>query len=492
MRPDRALASNALLSDIRAPESTERRTAPTHSKTLLAVILGLIVLARLGFAGLVFASPELALANDTDRYVPIANAILAGNAYAWTTQHPGELLNTVGYPLFLAGVFASLGREPGDVALAQLLATSALAVVVFVLLTRRLGAAAGLAAAVVVAVDPLTILWSMTMLTESLFAVTLGLGTVLVAAWVYSRNQLTLALAGMFFAAACLVKPFALLIIVIWAAGLIVFPGRAGGASRPQLARGIRQSLLFLLPSVLLIAPWFVRNGLLWNCPTLSSVDRVTMRDYMAAKVLAEVEHVELAATQAQLQAADPGVCPSQTAKYWGIILDNPGIYASLHMAGTIPVLIATSFDRWLQYFGTEYTMPDLWRPYMDAGWTGLISVLGNEMHLHSRAFGLLLALTAFQLLLYALAFAGAIAVLRRYPAVDRWYAAMIILSILVLVLSPGQGGHERFRVPVQPLLAILIAYGAARIEAARRQTTPKPTRASRLRLGYNGAEREP
>ena len=38
----------------------------------------------------------------------------------------------------------------------------------------------------------------------------------------------------------------------------------------------------------------------------------------------------------------------------------------------------------------------------------------------------------------------------------------MILSSIAVLVLAPGQGGHERFRVPVQPMLTILVSYGAA------------------------------
>ena len=38
----------------------------------------------------------------------------------------------------------------------------------------------------------------------------------------------------------------------------------------------------------------------------------------------------------------------------------------------------------------------------------------------------------------------------------------MIAISVLILVLTPGQGGHERFRVPAQPLLAILAAYGLA------------------------------
>jgi hypothetical protein len=40
--------------------------------------------------------------------------------------------------------------------------------------------------------------------------------------------------------------------------------------------------------------------------------------------------------------------------------------------------------------------------------------------------------------------------------------ALIMTLAIFVLVLAPGQGGHERFRVPVQPLLAILAGYGIA------------------------------
>ena len=491
--PSQCLRSGraALLADLKVPGMPssgtgvsgiqDRRTDGPRRQRLLEVILGLLVLARLGFAALVYARPDLALANDSDRYVPIANSILAGRAYAWSTQHPGELLNTIGYPLFLAGVFAGFGREPGDVALAQLLATGALAVLMYAALGRRLGPTAGFAAAAVVVIDPLTILWSMTVLTEAVFAVALGMGAVLLASWSHSRNTPTLVLAGLLCAVACLVKPFALLIVALWTAGILVFPHGKGGAIRAQPSAGVRPALMFLLPAVVLIAPWFVRNGLLWECPTLSSVDRVTMRDYVAAKVLAEAEHVELAAVQSRLQDADPGVCPRLATQYWRIILDNPGTYLRLHAAGTLPVLVATNFDRWLQYVGTEYTLPDLWRPYMDGGWNRLIAVMGDELRLHPGAVGLLLALTAFQVLLYAVAVMGAVAALRNYPAADKWCAVILTLTILILVLTPGQGGHERFRVPVQPLLAILTAYAVARMRARtpRVSTAPPPSEAA-------------
>ncbi|MFH1184161.1 MAG: glycosyltransferase family 39 protein [Chloroflexota bacterium] len=452
------------------------RQKALRKERIFAAILGAVVIGRLGFAALVFARPELAFANDTDRYVPIANAILSGQAYAWNTERPGELLNTIGYPLFLAGVFGVLGHEAGVVALAQLLTTGAVAVILFALLRRWLGGGGAFVAAILLALDPLTILWSMTILTESLFAVTLGIGAVLLVAWAHSQDDRTLVLAGVLSGLACLVKPFAILIVVAWAACLQVFPQHEPAARITWVARGVRRGLLFLLPSIMLIAPWFVRNAQLWNCPTLSSVDRVTLRDYMAAKVLAEAARVGLHEAQQLLQESDPGVCPSQTAKYWGIILANPGIYVQLHVVGTVPVLIATNFDRWLQYLGADYSLPDLWRPYMDHGWGGLMSLLGEEMREYPQGLGLMLALTAFQVLLYVLALAGAIAAIRLPSRAARWNAIVLLMTFLILVLTPGQGGHERFRVPAQPLLAILIGYAVAgRMMLKQRTAAPPP-----------------
>ena len=64
------------------------------------ILLIVLLLGRLGFAALVYARPELALANDSDRYVPIANALLSGQALQPNTARTGLLLNTIGYPYF--------------------------------------------------------------------------------------------------------------------------------------------------------------------------------------------------------------------------------------------------------------------------------------------------------------------------------------------------------------------------------------------------------
>jgi 4-amino-4-deoxy-L-arabinose transferase-like glycosyltransferase len=426
------------------------------------IILLVIVIARLGFAGLVFARPELALANDTDRYVPIAKGILSGTAYAWNTDRTGELLNTVGYPLFLAGVYAVAGTAPGSVALAQLMVSGALALAVYLVMRRPVGRPAAFIAAAILALDPLGILWSMTVLTETLLAVCLGLAALMLVGWSSSLSSWRLITAGLLMGMACLVKPYALLVAALWALGLLVFPSGGHGPRLPKLVQGVRLMGMFLLPIAVLVIPWIVRNGLLWNCPALSSVDRVTMRDYVAAKIMQETEGLSLDAAQAELRSQDPGICPTGNARYVSMILSNPGVYLKLHVAGTIPVLFGSSFDRWIEFSGVSYAFPDLWQPFMQGGLGEVVRVIVHELFRFPAGPILMVVLILWQVLVYVLAVLGVLV----YRKVDswplRWTLAVMTLSVVLLVLTPGQGGNERFRIPVQPLLAILIAYGAA------------------------------
>jgi hypothetical protein len=429
-----------------------------NGNRLAIAALSLLMLGRMAFSMLAFSRPALALANDTDRYVPIANGILAGTAYAWNTERPGELLNTVGYPAFLAAVFGTLGRAPGDVALAQLFITGVLAVALYAVLARRVGLWPALAASLVFGLDPLTTLWSLTVLTEALCAVLIGGAALALVSWRERPSMPRLVLAGILLAASALVKPYVLLLAILWTIAIFMEPGGAVPVRTP-IARRFIAAMVFLVPALVFSLPWFARNMILWHCPSLSSVDRITMRDYVAAKILQETDGISLDAAQTQLRAADPGVCPKDGAKYAALVLAHPMTYLRLHVAGTIPVFLGTSFDRWLEYFGKDFVMPDLWRPYMDDGLAGVGLVLWREFIRSPTAVALMPLLTAWQLLVYALAALGLFSSLGKSSSV-RWEAAIFALSALILMLSPGQGGHERFRVPAQPLLAILSAYG--------------------------------
>jgi len=155
-------------------------------------------------------------------------------------------------------------------------------------------------------------------------------------------------------------------------------------------------------------------------------------------------------------------VCPTGNVRYAGMILSNPGVYVKLHVAGTIPVLFGTNFDRWIEFFGVSYTFPDLWQPFMQGGLGGVVSVIVRELFRFPAGPILMVILILWQVLVYAMAVLGVLVYRRVRSWPIRWIIAVITISALILVVTPGQGGNERFRVPVQPLLAILIAYGAA------------------------------
>ncbi len=436
-------------------------TRGKKERAAFALLIGL-ALARLGFAALAYARPELAIANDTDRYVPIANAILSGQALLPDPARTGLLLNTIGYPVFLALVYAILGHLPGDVALGQLIVSGILALIIFWAVSRTLGVLPALFSSLILLIDPLTILWSLTILTETVFAVVLGAAAVTITVWASSGKRLTLILAGLLCGLSCLVKPYAAIIVGVWALALLVYPRPAGEPWRLVLRRGTKRALLFVAPTVLLVTPWIIRNGLIWNCPALSSVDRVTMRDYVAAKVLSEAQHIPLDQVQSDLQASDPGVCPRRSTEYVNIVLSHPAIYAKLHIAGTIPVLIGTNFDRWFEYFGVDYTLPDLWGPFVDGGIGQLLAVLWTQWLQFPPGMIVMLLMMGFQLAIYALAILGILAFAKTNSAADRWNIIILTLAAAVLIVTPGQGGNERFRVPVQPLLVMLAACGVA------------------------------
>ncbi len=425
-------------------------------------VLVILILGRLGFAALVFARPDLAIANDSDRYVPIANAILSGQALTPDPAKTGLLLNTVGYPLFLSGVYLILGHGPGDVALAQLMVSGILALIIYVALLRTVGFLPALISSILLLIDPLTILWSMTVLTETVLAVVLGAGAVAITSWASSGKTKTLVLAGVLCGLACLVKPYVAIIVGIWGVALVFYPPFVGGSRRAALFKGLRRGLLFVVPTIVLATPWVIRNAWIWNCPALSSVDRVTMRDYVAAKVLSEADHVPLDQVQSQLQASDPGVCPRRSADYLSIVLAHPAIYAKLHVAGTIPVLIGSNFDRWFQFLGIDYTLPDLWGPFVDGGVGKLLAVLWTQWTQFPQGMAVMLLLILFQLMIYGLVILGLLVLPHTQSASVRWNIVILSVAVLVLVLTPGQGGNERFRVPAQPLLVMLSAYGIA------------------------------
>ncbi len=118
-----------------------------------------VVIVRIGFYLPVLVRPDLSIFPDSGDYQRISDRLLSLTAYAWKTDNPEELWRTVGYPLFLAAISFFGGDETFKVAVVQLVLSGLLALFVFFYLYRSLEYFQAFLAALLMLVDPLSILF---------------------------------------------------------------------------------------------------------------------------------------------------------------------------------------------------------------------------------------------------------------------------------------------------------------------------------------------
>ena len=230
----------------------------------LRPLLGLIVLAcALRITVVAWRLDDLSV--DRDAYGTIARNLVNGEGFCTEPGRPTAFRPPL-YPVLLAAC-RSVDGVTLIAALHVLLGTATAGMTWY--LAQRLGFApiGRLVAATLVAVDPLLLLYSTHLMTETLFTF-LVTGLLLFLLHIDSRRQA--ATAGVFFGLAALCRPtiwaFAILAVVI--AGFRFLRGRSTG--RPAFPVKTRRiAATFALTAGLVISPWVVRNLVVFNHPIL-------------------------------------------------------------------------------------------------------------------------------------------------------------------------------------------------------------------------------
>lgn len=118
------------------------------------------------------------------------------------------------------------GDETFKVAVLQLALSGLLSLFVFTYLYRSLEYFHAFLAALLMVVDPLSILLSLMILSETLFTFILFIAFVFIAHWAATQQRSYLMAAGVFLGAACLVRPIGQLMVVIWLGMILLYPDR--------------------------------------------------------------------------------------------------------------------------------------------------------------------------------------------------------------------------------------------------------------------------
>jgi hypothetical protein len=412
-------------------------------------------------ATLVRTGTSVIVSGDTASYLePGRNLLLHGS---FVTGALPEIDRTPGYPLFLA--IASL-PGPAFAALAQVFLS-----VFTVLLVWRLARAVlgddrvALLAAWLFAFEPVSVIYSVRLLAETLFLALLLLSLERLAVFLRDRRLRELIVAGLWLAAATFVRPVSYYLPVALALGLFAVLARVPG-------------LRWKAPAVLLLsvlpwlAAWQARNWLETGFGSFTSVVVQNLYFYQAAEVTARVEHRPFDEVQNDFGYADEQAYVARHPEQAGwsqarrlafikseasrVLRAHPGAYLSVQLEGSALVAFTPCAADLLR----------LLRAYPEDGATpkrvvheGLARAGVRLVQAHPWMAAAMAALEAVLLVLYLLAARGML----RCGARNCCLWLLLGVALYFIAVSGGTQAVGRYRLPVMPIVCILAAAGVRR-----------------------------
>ncbi|HEV7428335.1 MAG TPA: glycosyltransferase family 39 protein [Thermoanaerobaculia bacterium] len=376
-------------------------------------------------------APNVFRVDDSLTYTTGAQSIATRGSFLDATGKP-EIFRTPGYPLVLAPLIASHASDAAIVALNIVFAV--LIVIVTWRIARQLFAddrVAGICA-LIVAIEPTMLTWSLKVMPETLFTLCLVL-------FAYAAIRELPVAAGVALGAAIYVKPIA------WPLALIV----------PLVAVWFRpkRALILFATCAALLAPWHVRNYVTAGYVGFSSLIDRSIYITAGGSVAARQQGVPFLEMRRQLIARD-NARAGDAARYAEMrregasrIASDPFGWAKTHITG----MFRTLFDPG----AVEY--PRMLGLYTSGGQAALA---GGGVRAAARAYPFFFWLSivwALALLpLVLLPIAGAF----RVPANSRLpFALFALITVYLVVAGGGVPGYHRFRVPAVPFLVLMSAF---------------------------------
>jgi len=370
---------------------------------------------------------------DSAQYLHIAERFLSSGTFAGESDaHPNTpiLLRTPGYPAFIAVVYLLSKHEHAAIILAQILLSAVMILLLYhtvELVTQRQGLA--LLAALLIALDPLSIWASEVVLTESVFTLFIVLAVYIGVRIAESRHALLwAAVGGASIGISALIRPVSYYLVLPYAVALAI----AARRSCLRKAQILVVTLVTVAAWACIVLPWQWRNHAELQTWQFSGIGDYNLLFYRAAGIVAEREGITLEKAEQQLSE---GLSPNDApARYYQSCRERalPVILAHLHnlVSITLRGALRLCFGP-----GTETV----------ASWLGLAS---------SRF--LMACLLAWIGALWILIMIG----FRRSARLP-FFIPIVIFAYIVAV-SSGPEAYARFRAPLMPILAMFAVNGCA------------------------------
>jgi len=427
----------------------------------LKIILVVAALGRLAVLAGAWNSPQRLLAPDSEDYAELAVSLAADGEFARDGQP--EVFRTPGYPLVLALAMAGGESWPLWVAVLQIAAGLLAVYLTFLLGGLLWSQRVGLWAAGLQAINPLSIAADVRVLSDSLYALLLLLAIVLLVHHVKSSRVWPAVAAAAALGVSCYIRPVGVVPVGIV---LAVLAGRALVRLRSRRGEARKAGRVFLLSAVaslLIVAPWTLRNHLVGGYPGFSSAAQVNTFHYEAPAVVARTrgispaearEHLddELQRVLQDVASPTPGQVAAAKGAVGGEVLrDHPGLWVATHLKTSLATLLP-GITGVLEVLGVTTGQ----RGTLEVLQTrGLQAAVRHYFGGATWAFWLCLPAVALLVCKYVFVLVCGVRALR--GGAGAW---VMLLVVVALIFVAGPAATPRFRVPVAALLSVLAAAG--------------------------------
>jgi Dolichyl-phosphate-mannose-protein mannosyltransferase len=428
---------------------------------LYLILLGLLLAARLLVAIPIYHDPTKGFWIDSNDYNNLAMKFLKGTAYTGQATDSGELFRTPLYPAFMALVYKVSGVQFGNIAVAQLILGGISCLLLYFMLIRKIPHLAAFLLCCFYALDPSSTFWATNIMSETLFTFFVVLVIYCLMRWWQKGSWVWAILAGALAAGSILVRPIGQVLLPVWGALVLLRILRPEIKNRkihffPE-ARPLKTGLLFIGVIGLILLPYMFYNYRVWGQFTISSVDTYNFGRYHAAPVLAQARGISLDEAIKSLNVS-LAPAPGDRARFLAVIRQYPSIYARLFIQGDLIVLFWPEYHRWFGLFNIQFITQGSLEKIQSGKVLEALRSLWSYATSSPLTGVALLACVGYQLGLYGLVISGLIRALQkgvlRGPTL--WWVTLIGITAMVLLLTPGPVGEQRFRIPAQPLLFYL------------------------------------
>lgn len=442
-----------------------------QQRTVLMAILLVSFAAKITLWGYVTTTDSKRFwTPDSPSYHNTALAWLHSGTFARSPEDPvPQSHRSPGFPFLIATVYSMWGHRPEFVSFVLILLSMATICIVYRMAVKLFGGLTALLAVLLLALDLTSFAYSMMFLTETLFTLLITVTALTGVHFLESHGKIRwVELTGLLLALATFVRPISYYFIIILAVLLVIWLLFHRRSYRIVLV----QMLGLLLPFILLVGGWQIRNFVYLKSLQFSSISGANMYYYRAAAVIALRDNISLSDARQKLanQFLDYQTSHPET-KNWtegqisgylahqgiNIVMHHPILLIRTQVYGIIPMMLSGGEGKLLHLLDV---------PLGITRDSDIFNALSHfEFSILSRRFISGFALSFFLVTLFylTLLYFGILAWSWRTFTDHQIRAVDIFLWGFVLyfiVISAGPEAYSRFRIPIMPILVIYAAQG--------------------------------